>query len=230
MTTLLILNGWRILYASDTLTATETPTTFLRWIRQQVRWARATHIESLQQPLVYLSAGPIFFFSALKRELGTLIAGFSISYYFFTGDTILPIPLIDYIGRAIALTIYNSLRNPDRTINPWLVAPAFLFNYIPLPAVQLWSLLTLTEDGWSTSMRKASEMRKEETVAKKWYEAGFMVVWMGIVGGAAARYLLECEFSRAAAPRLEVWRNVWMVVGIVLPAAWMYHLMIRKIF
>lgn len=73
-------------------------------------------------------------------------------------------------------------------------------------------------------------MRKKETAAKKWYEAGFMVVWMGIVGGALVRYLLESEVFRSAVPGLDAWQSVWMAVGFVLPALWMYHLMIQSIF
>lgn len=36
LTTLLLLHGWRVIYAGDIMTETESPVTLVRWIRQQV--------------------------------------------------------------------------------------------------------------------------------------------------------------------------------------------------
>lgn len=36
LTSLLLLRGWGVIYAGDIMTETETPTTLVRWIRQQV--------------------------------------------------------------------------------------------------------------------------------------------------------------------------------------------------
>ena len=69
LTTNLILRGWTVTFASDTLAATDTPTTLSRWLMQQVRWGRAGHIEALQQPKIYILTNPIFLWAAFKRCL-----------------------------------------------------------------------------------------------------------------------------------------------------------------
>jgi hyaluronan synthase len=73
LTTNLLLRGWKVMFASDVLTATDTPTTMARWLKQQVRWARATHIESLLHPRVYATSHPLLFYGMAKREFGPAI-------------------------------------------------------------------------------------------------------------------------------------------------------------
>jgi hyaluronan synthase len=157
----------------------------------QVRWARATHIETFQQPKVYLLNHPIFFWAAFKREAGPLLVLASIIIYLLTGARFVYFSWLDIGCRLAYTTLYNWLRNPDRGPRlAWLwITPALLFYNIPLPIIQLWSLVTIFEHGWGTSMRSNAELSKHHQFWKRWYDVGFFVVWMGIVGATAARLL-----------------------------------------
>ncbi len=191
LTTNLLLRGWGVIFASDVITATDTPTTMPRWLKQQVRWARATHIESLLQPRVYATCNPLLFYGMLKREFGPLLGAVAVVYYLLTARRMIEVFVGDIALRFVLAAVYNLLRNPDRLVGTslWWAIPGMLFYHIPLPAVQVWSLMTLTADGWGTSMRASGEKEKAraEAARKAWFEMGFFVVWMMIVAGVAAR-------------------------------------------
>ncbi|KAL4894855.1 hypothetical protein BDV59DRAFT_175090 [Aspergillus ambiguus] len=191
LTTNLLMRGWTVTYASDTLAATDTPTSIDRWLMQQVRWSRAGHIESFQQPRLYLIKNPLFFWAAIKREAGPLLGLVYIIYYLVTGKSFAYFSWYDAGFRVVYTIIYNYIRNPDRKrIREaiWIV-PALLFYNVPLPMIHLWSLITLFYDSWGTSMRSHAEMTKRGQTWKRFKDLGFMVVWTAIVGGTLGRML-----------------------------------------
>ncbi|CAN9129700.1 unnamed protein product [Alternaria alternata] len=195
MTTRLLLQGHRVRYISHAVTATETPVTLRRWLLQQVRWARAVHIESYAHPTMYLNQPPLFFYAALRRELTSFVIFTTMVAYFFVGVS----PFMrfiprDYMVKFLLTAVYLKARNP---INPtwgewvWSV-PAALFYMIPLPAIQAWSFVTMLANEWGTSMRgelQTQERNRWTELKKKAWEVGFFVVWMGVVGGAVCRYI-----------------------------------------
>ncbi|KAL2179673.1 uncharacterized protein P884DRAFT_275981 [Thermothelomyces heterothallicus CBS 202.75] len=191
LTTNLLLRGWKVMFASDVLAATDTPTTMSRWLKQQVRWARATHIESLLHPRVYATSHPLLFYGMAKREFGPAIGAIAIIWYFFTSQQLVVFSVNDLVCRVLVGSCYNILRNPDRLKGGDLlwILPSILFYYIPLPAVHLWSMMTMGADGWGTSMRATGERARKESLRRAWFETGFFVVWMGILGGVVAKVL-----------------------------------------
>ncbi|EXL93784.1 hypothetical protein NOF04DRAFT_13489 [Fusarium oxysporum II5] len=212
LTTNLLVRGWAVVFASDVLTATETPTTVTRWLRQQVRWARATHIESLLIPCVYAMSHPMAFFAAARREFGPLVVAVAVLSYFLTSHKLLYFSYPDLFLRIGITTVYNLLRNPDRLrlALSWYVVPGMFFYNIPLPAIHIWSLVTMTADTWGTAMRASTEIPKKDSSRKKWFETGFFVVWMGIVGGTVSRWLAN-EFDLCQGQTL-----VFMLCGVSL--------------
>lgn len=195
LTTNLLLRGWGVIYASDVLTSTDTPTTMSKWLKQQLRWARATHIESLLMPRVYLKTHPLLFFGMAKREFGPVLGALAVSYYLLTSRKLVSVCFADVGIRLLLGVAYNILRNPDRlgrgvgAAGKWVI-PGFFFYYIPLPAVHVWSMLTLTADGWGTSMRADGETTPRPVSGEKpKFDLGFFVVWMGMLAAAAAKWL-----------------------------------------
>lgn len=134
---------------------------------------------------------PFLFLSALKRELTHMVVFVQGIMYIFSEASLVPMNMQDLVIRLLGLSFYNFLRNPDRqSANAvlWML-PGLMFYNIPLPAVQVWSLLTLTADTWGNSMRSSSERVKKDSLGKKWYEAGFVVAWMAAVGVILAKWL-----------------------------------------
>ncbi|EKG22605.1 Fungal chitin synthase [Macrophomina phaseolina MS6] len=70
LTTLLLLQNYKVTFLPFALALTDTPTTVVRWILQQLRWARAAHIERWQYPKVYAIHGAIPFLNAMIRHYG----------------------------------------------------------------------------------------------------------------------------------------------------------------
>lgn len=98
----------------------------------------------------------------------------------------------DYFHRPALILVYLSLRNPYRpTPREWLWSiPAKLFFTVSSPAIQIWSLLTITHDAWGTTMRSPKELSKQTSKLRlKIWEVGFFVLWIGLLGGAAGRYV-----------------------------------------
>lgn len=194
LTTNLLLRGWGVVYASDVLTATDTPKTMSKWLKQQLRWARATHIESLLMPRVYLRTHPLLFFGMAKREFGPVLGAVAVTYYLLTSRKLVSVCFADVGIRLLLGVLYNILRNPDRlgrgigASGKWVV-PGFFFYYIPLPAVHVWSMLTLTADGWGTSMRADGDTIPATVSGEKpQFDLGFFVVWIGMLGAASAKW------------------------------------------
>lgn len=129
--------------------------------------------------------------SALRREVAHLIVFVQCLLYLFTEHNLLYFNMPDFGLRIVGIAIYNFLRNPDRQSTAavfWMV-PGLLFYNVPLPAVQAWSLVTLTADTWGNSMRSSTEQAKKESLRKRWFESGFFVVWMGAVGAMLAKWI-----------------------------------------
>jgi hyaluronan synthase len=190
LTTNLLLNGWKVTFNTSALASTDTPTTLLRWLLQQIRWARATHIETFQYPQVYSIHGPILFVTAMRRFYGPLIIGIFTIRYVLTGYTVHTYSAKDLIGRIVLCTGYNFLVNGKNVNGIMFLVGSQIFYQLPLPGVMFWSVLTVLEGGWGTRMRNQSEQRKEKSSGlENLRSTTAVVVWMGIVAAAIARYI-----------------------------------------
>lgn len=150
-------------------------------------------MESFHRPSIYLKQSPILFYGALRRELAAFVMPVTVVLYVSSGYLLLrAFSIWDYLHRPIITLIYLSLRNPYRpTIKEWLWSiPANLFYNIPLPAILMWSLVTVLHDAWGTTMRSSKELSSQSSKLRlKIWELGFFVLWMGILGGALGRYV-----------------------------------------
>jgi hyaluronan synthase len=150
-------------------------------------------VESFHRPSIYLKQSPILFFGALRRELAAFVMPVTVVLYVTSGFLLFrAFSWWDYLHRPIITLIYLSLRNPYRpTIKEWLWSiPANVFYNIPLPAILMWSLITVTHDAWGTTMRSSKELMSQSSKLRaKIWELGFFVLWMGILGGALGRYI-----------------------------------------
>lgn len=190
LTTNLLLNGWKVTFNTSALASTDTPTTLLRWLLQQMRWARATHIETFQYPQVYSIHGPILFVTAMRRFYGPLVIGIFTIRYVLTGYTVHTYSLLDLIGRIILCTAYNYLVNGKNVNNIVYLICSQVFYQLPLPGIMFWSVLTVLEGGWGTRMRNESEQRKERWAGwDNLWSTTAVVAWMGFVAAAITRYV-----------------------------------------
>ncbi|EDO03677.1 hypothetical protein SS1G_06158 [Sclerotinia sclerotiorum 1980 UF-70] len=188
LTTNLLLKNWKVTFNTSALASTDTPTTLLRWLLQQMRWARATHIECFQYPQIYTIHGVILFVTAMRRFYGPLIIGVFTIRYVFTGFTVHALQSWDFLLRVVLCTSYNFWRNKSHVGSIKYLVLSQLFYQLPLPGIMFWSVLTVLEGGWGTSMRNADEQKKSRFA--RWdnlWSTTAVVIWMGFVGAAVAR-------------------------------------------
>ena len=148
------------------------------------------HIESLHRPKVYLLQSPVLFFGALRREMSVFLLPLNVALYLLLGRPFYwKFTAIDIANRVIWTTVYLSFRNPYPAKKGWWIwiLPSQVFYNIPLPAIQLWSLLTITNDAWGTTMR--AEKSHRASLKKKVIEMGFFVLWLSMLGGALGRWV-----------------------------------------
>ncbi|KAJ8066294.1 hypothetical protein OCU04_005374 [Sclerotinia nivalis] len=190
LTTNLLLQNWKVTFNTSALASTDTPTTLLRWLLQQMRWARATHIECFQYPQIYTIHGVILFVTAMRRFYGPLIIGVFTIRYVFTGYTVHALQFWDFLLRVALCTSYNFWRNKSHVASIKYLVLSQLFYQLPLPGIMFWSVLTVLEGGWGTSMRNANEQKKSRFAGwDNLWSTTAVVIWMGFVGAAAARWV-----------------------------------------
>lgn len=56
-----------------------------------------------------------------------------------------------------------------------------------MPAIQIWGLLAVLDGGWGTTMRADVESSRRHGFWKRWYNMGFLVFWMGVIGATTGR-------------------------------------------
>ncbi|KAG4034925.1 hypothetical protein MFRU_002g02740 [Monilinia fructicola] len=189
LTTNLLLRNWKVTFNTCALASTDTPTTLLRWLLQQMRWARATHIECFQYPQIYSIHGVVLFVTAMRRFYGPLIIGVFTLRYVFTGYTIHAFQSWDFVLRVAVCTCYNSWRNKSHVGSIKYLILSQLFYQLPLPGIMFWSVLTVLEGGWGTSMRSANEQKKSRFAGwDNLWSTTAVVIWMGFVAAAVARW------------------------------------------
>ena len=220
LTTRLLLDGWKVTFNTEALAFTDTPTTLLRWLLQQIRWARANLIETFQYPLIYVIHGPIIFITAINRFYGPLSIMVVTLRYVFHGDADRVYSLMDVFARIALCTTYNFLCN-RRHVCSWLyLALSQIFYQLPLPGIIVYSTLTALEGGWGTSMRNRKETQKARGGGWDHLKAvSAVVAWMALVAAALARYLAA---SFAPAYRLQL-----MVLSAVGAAGTLFYFLLR---
>jgi hyaluronan synthase len=155
-----------------------------------MRWARATHIETFQYPQVYSIHGPILFVTAMRRFYGPLIIGIFTIRYVLTGYTVHAYSLLDLAGRILLCTAYNRLYNKDNVNGLAYLVWSQVFYQLPLPGIMFWSVVTVLEGGWGTRMRNQSETQKGRRASREHlWSITAVVVWMGFVAAALARFV-----------------------------------------
>jgi hyaluronan synthase len=178
-----------VTFNTQAMASTDTPTTLLRWLLQQIRWARATLIESFQYPSIYSIHGPVIFLTAVSGFYGPLLTGILTIRYVLTGHVVRTYSVLDIACRIFLCTAYNLACNRKNVNSILHLIWSQIFYQLPLPGIIFWSGLTFLEGSWGTRMRSHGERRKGNAWWEKLWGTTAVVVWMGFVGAGLARYI-----------------------------------------
>ncbi|EKG21103.1 hypothetical protein MPH_01588 [Macrophomina phaseolina MS6] len=224
LSTRLLLANYRITFNTYVLTLTDTPTTSMALLLQQLRWSRATHIETLQYPMVYAIRGPIALICAIRRVYGPLAMAVFTIRYAWNGSAPFAFSPLDMFLRLVVCSLYNIVffRQHVNAVRHWtLLLLSQLFYQIPLPGIAVWSCLTMLQGSWGTSMRGSAEKRRARHPG--WENLGTVLAisaWLGVVGAATARWIASRWFHGNEGLCA---RAAWVVV-----ATWMTRFFLKK--
>lgn len=222
LTTKLLLDGWKVTFNTESIAYTDTPTTLLRWLLQQIRWARATQIETFQYPAVYAIHGPIFFLSSMNRVYGPLsVMVLTIRYVFF-GDVVRAYSIYDILSRIFLVTTYNLLcYRREAVCSILFLAISQVFYQLPLPGLIVYASITALEGGWGTSMRNRKETQKAKGAGWEHIRAiAAVVTWTGVVAAALGRWFANSYAPNHVLPLM--WGSAMCVMG------GLYYLLLRQ--
>ncbi|KAK0645199.1 Hyaluronan synthase 1 [Lasiodiplodia hormozganensis] len=195
LSTLLMMNNWRITFNTMVLTVTETPSKLINLMLQQLRWSRATYVETLQYPAVYAVRGPISLLCGLRRVYGPIATAAIVLRFVWDGSAPYPLSLTDIFARLALCAGYNAVffGQYQSTVRHWsLLFVSQVFYQIPLPGIAVWSCMTMLQNGWGTQMR--STQQRMRAPHPGWDNVGTvlaMSAWMGLVAAAVARVVIS---------------------------------------
>ena len=197
-------------YVPTALVLTETPNTLIGWLNQQVRWSRGTHLERFVHQVLYVRRSPWVALHVLPEQVYPVLACASIIEYLIRGDMTLQFSAVDGLISLFVEIVYavaTSVEFPPPIENLLWSLPAQFFYNILKPAVHVWGLMTVFDDGWVnrdtrlavatlssplSAIEQGLQIRKgeiREARAKRRYQVGFVIVWLAIVSGFWTRVL-----------------------------------------
>ncbi|KAK2630531.1 hypothetical protein QTJ16_001351 [Diplocarpon rosae] len=194
LTTCLLLKNWRVTFNTNVMTLTDTPTTATALLIQQLRWSRATYMETIAYPMVYAIHGPISFYCGVNRVYGPIGTAVLVLRYAVTGKSAWCVSLLDVGLRLFISATYNLCflprhRNSHGVLWTLLAVISQFFYQIPLPGIGLWSCFTLMQGSWGTQMRSQQQKAAEERHLGRENLWTILAIsaWLGVVAAALAR-------------------------------------------
>ncbi|PSN59965.1 hypothetical protein BS50DRAFT_507151 [Corynespora cassiicola Philippines] len=197
LTTRLLLSRWKISFSPQAIVATDAPTTFAAYTTQQLRWSRATILESLYYPLVYVRHSPVLFLASMRRLLVPIGCIYAVSNYLWIGDGTYFSSVRDIFFRILLCAAYTFLRHRGKL--SWfaiqLIAQPLWF--ILRAGFTLWSFVTVFDNSWGTFkgpevIESSGESKKSTKILSGSQFA--TSVWLGLVAAAISKYVARTYF------------------------------------
>ncbi|KAF2221231.1 hypothetical protein BDZ85DRAFT_284114 [Elsinoe ampelina] len=192
LTTSLLLRGHKVTYNPLIMVATDTPTTTANWCAQQVRWARATAIETLCYPRMFIMRHPVLFIYSLRRLAVPVVYFAIVTKYLFTGRGSEFSSMQDIGVRIIFCAIYASCHH--RNGLKGLVVHAFSQVFLQVPQTAfLFSAVTTMFDsslgGGFRADKKRSGFFGQQVGGKHFAALLTTLIWTVMVVAAFVRYI-----------------------------------------
>jgi hyaluronan synthase len=216
----LLLSGWKVTFNSEAVAATDTPATVLRWLLQQLRWTRATHIETFQYPALYVINGPIVLIQAMRRVSGPIRLCVPIFAYVLTGRVLYPVSLYDVAFRMLLCASYAFICHRGKVGNIFYLIIAQIFYQVPLPAITIWGGITALEGGWGTQAKNQLAGQKRRHAG--WDNIWAMVVIMAWMALFTAAFAKRVVYSLGLGQELEL-----MIISASVVNIFLYYLIFR---
>lgn len=171
-TTQILAAGYSVLHCPSAVVRTDTPNTIPKWFRQQVRWMRGTMVETAAYPNMRHRLFPWTIYTIIKTRLVPLAAFAVIVQTAAMGrlpSWVNGVQVVRDFWLAAALQVGYLLAAQLNGVRPrgedvlWALS-AMAWFAVWMPAIVVWSLLTVFDGSWGTPMRAALKVKENRGV------------------------------------------------------------------
>ncbi|KAL9932811.1 hypothetical protein V8E36_008510 [Tilletia maclaganii] len=192
LTNQLLAHGLKTRYTHRTWCESESPTSFVRWIKQQTRWSKSFFREAFWFPKSFLYQQWWMTVETTKQALYPFILISTITLFMYKSDSVWrPLAwLTTMIGVAFIKSVVGAIIAADL----WMVAftgycVIYFFGLLPS---KIYALFTMAQTTWGTSARSATEIRKGESFRERTFHIGFLVLWYTYLSTGMAFFTYRC--------------------------------------
>lgn len=209
MSNQLLATGRKTRHTHRTFCDSESPATFVRFIRQQTRWTKSYYREAFWFPMQFLYHEWWLLFEAVKQALFPFILIVTLFHMFFSPTS--PWRPVIWVGTILLVAEIKALIAFAIEGDFWMLAfgaygLVYFFGLLP---TKVWALCTLTRTQWGTSARSQSEMKVGETFSQRSFHVAYLCVWFALLLVGLAYYLSNVFKSS--------W--YWLIVTGIIPAS-----------
>ncbi|CEG81900.1 hypothetical protein RMATCC62417_16042 [Rhizopus microsporus] len=175
-----LLKGHKVVYTHLAFCETETPTSFLRWFKQQTRWSKSFYRELFWNARSIHKHSPWMAAELFYQGIYPFVLLFSIFQILFSKTPlVLVVWLISLAAIACIKTVYSTIVALSlRFIGFPIYSLYYMFGLVP---AKLWAIISLWDVGWGTSARSAAEMKKENVFFSQLKEALPIIFWLLLI-------------------------------------------------
>lgn len=174
-TTQILAAGFSVVHVPDAVVETDTPNSFTKWIRQQVRWMRGTMIETTAYPLMLYRMFPWVIYNLVKTRFLPLVTFWVVTQIAVTGQApewlglgshLLQDCVVNVALQIGYLLIYKPNGVGARRADLLWVLPSLLWVFLWFPPIVVWSSTTVFDGLWGTTMRATIKGQPQGNVAQ----------------------------------------------------------------
>ncbi|CAD6960728.1 unnamed protein product [Tilletia controversa] len=192
LTNQLLAHGLKTRYTHRTFCESESPTSFVRWIKQQTRWSKSFFREAFWFPKSFLYQQWWMTVETTKQALYPFILITTVSFFMFRSpDAWRPVAwLTTMVGVAFVKSVIGAIIAADL----WMIAftgycVIYFFGLLPS---KIYALFTMAQTTWGTSARSATELKKGETFSERTFHIGFLMLWYCFLSTGMACFTHRC--------------------------------------
>ncbi|KAK0537980.1 hypothetical protein OC835_001596 [Tilletia horrida] len=192
LTNQLLAHGLKTRYTHRTWCESESPTSFVRWIKQQTRWSKSFFREAFWFPKSFLYQQWWMTVETTKQALYPFILISTITLFMYKSESVWR-PLA-WLTTMIGVAFIKSLVGAFIAADLWMIAFTgyCVIYFLGLLPSKIFALFTMAQTTWGTSARSAAELRKGESFAERTFHVGFLLLWYTFLSTGMAVFTYRC--------------------------------------
>lgn len=191
LTNQLLALGLNTKYTHRTFCQSESPSTYVRWIKQQTRWSKSFFREAFWFPIAFAYHWFWLTVETTKQSLYPFILISTVIHflYFPNSNSSAWAPVIwvaTMVGVAFIKSCFAFIITWDFTM--FLYSFYGLLYFFGLLPSKIYAIPTIARSTWGTSARSSGEMAKSDSFLARSFHVGHLVIWYGLIACGIAYF------------------------------------------